>query len=86
MLVGRVVPVSACARWCWQVELPIELELELAPLRVRGLAHTALSLAPGVASCPPGGLGMGADDLPTTSWRQMAAHLVITLLAMRGAI
>jgi hypothetical protein len=41
----------------------------LTPLRVRGLAHT-VSLAPGVASCPPGGLGMGADDLPTTSWRR----------------
>jgi hypothetical protein len=35
-----------------------------------GLAKTAMSLAPGAARRQPGGLGIGADDLPTTNWRR----------------
>jgi hypothetical protein len=51
-----------------------------------GLAQTVMSLAPGAARRPPGGLGIGADDLPTD--HQLAtdeARLDITLLAMCGA-
>jgi hypothetical protein len=47
---------------------------------------TVMSLAPGAARRPPGGLGIGADDLPTTNWRATdEARLDITLLAMCGA-
>jgi hypothetical protein len=72
MHVGRCVSarvcVSVCAGWCLQVELPTVLAAgEPAPRG--GLAQT-VSLAPGAAHRPPGGLGRGADDLPTTNWRR----------------
>jgi hypothetical protein len=40
-----------------------------------GLAQTVMSLAPGAARHPPGGLGIGADDLPTTNWQRRTKHV-----------
>jgi hypothetical protein len=69
MLVG-VCLLCMCAGWCLQVvELPtVLLELESRPVRRRGGLAQTVSLAPGAARRPPGGLGIyiGADDLPTT--------------------
>jgi hypothetical protein len=72
MLVGVClhVCVSVCAGWCLQVELPSHCAGAGEPAPWGGLAQT-VSLAPGAARRPPGGLGMGADDLPTTNWRRM---------------
>jgi hypothetical protein len=72
MLVGVCLRmcVSVCAGWCLQVELPTVLELESRPLGAAWHRRTVMSLAPGAARRPPGGLGIGADDLPTTNWRR----------------
>jgi hypothetical protein len=62
----------------YRVELPTVLELESRPLARGGLAQTISSLlAPGAARHrrPPGGLGIGADDLPTTNWRPRTQHV-----------
>jgi hypothetical protein len=62
------VCVSVCAGWCLQVELPTVLKLEREPAPrggLGGLAQTVSLARPGAARRPPGGLGMGADDLPS---------------------
>jgi hypothetical protein len=61
MLVGVClrVCVSVCAGWCLQVELPIHCAGAGEPAAPRGgLAQTVMSLAPGAARRPPGGLGI----------------------------
>jgi hypothetical protein len=71
MHVGSCVPVSVCVCVCWMVPAGQAAHRTGAgePAPWGGLAQT-VSLVPGAAHRPPGGLGMGADDLPTTNWRQ----------------
>jgi hypothetical protein len=71
MHVGRCVSAHVCVCVCWMVPAGLAAHCagagELAPWG--GLTQT-VSLVPGEARRPPGGLGMGADDLPTTNWRR----------------
>lgn len=71
MHVGRCVPARVCVCVCWMVPAGRAAHCAGAgePAPRGGLAQT-VSLAPGAARRPPGGLGMGADDLPTTNWRR----------------
>jgi hypothetical protein len=71
MHVGRLcVSARVCVCVCWMVPAGRAAQCcagagEPAPRG--GLAQTVMSLAPGAA---PGGLGIGADDMPTTNWRR----------------
>jgi hypothetical protein len=84
MLVARCVSARVCVCVCWMVPAGRAAHCVGAgePAPRGGLAQT-VSLAPGAARRPLGGLGIGADDLPTTNWRR--TRLDITLLAMCGA-
>jgi hypothetical protein len=86
MLVGVClrVCVSVCAGWCLQIDRAAHRAGAGEPAPRGGLAQTVMSLAPGAARRPPGGLGIGVDDLPTTN-RRRTKHVDMTLLAMCGA-
>jgi hypothetical protein len=72
MHVGRCVSARVCVCVCWMVPAGQAAHRAGAgePAPRGGLAQTVMSLAPGAAGRPPGGLGIGADDLPTTNWRR----------------